>query len=1344
MAVPFHGDIATSSHNFTRRAEGFYLRIMPLGASITKGDPAAPGTNYNGYRKPLRDQLRFDGWKVNMVGSTPLGTMADNDCEAYPGLRIADITEKSKAALTIYKPSVVLINAGTNDATQNYFVDTAGERIRAMAIECFIRTPSAVVILSTLIPNGLAPDNVDKINDQIRNVAASLKYQGYHIVLAEMHDNFITIANIWDKAQTHPDLDGFRKMAAVWTHAINQAEQAGWITQPSADVAFADETHGNTCLKTFGSGNQDPRSGAQILTAGNSLIADDGPYVHKSTDSGLLFKSQDYVYGHYALAQLVNVQNVPRGFERDDLVYSEVDTKKIIMFVNNGDETFAEGVKIDVDFDCDAQGIRWGDVNNDALDDFICIGKEGTMYASINQGGNPPTFKWTGGNYRNQFPGFTRDSVRLGDIDGDGRLDYCVISGNGDMQCWRNNGLSDIPASWEVLGMVAPGRNKPDLAGIRLVDINGDGRSDWLYVDANGQVDTYTNLRGDGDGLVPYWLPANITHAGQGSDTGGPDNIIFGRIHNARADYAYITRNARTETANIHVWRNDGAGGRYQKGDGAHWGDMTGTGNDDYVWISPDGKIVIFRNLNVPPSIDLFTGGHGWNAAEVYLETGYDRKALHVGDWDGDGKADIIAVERDSGVVTVWITNYNGKTFTFTKKVIPNSGLCKQGWGLGMNDVGVFFADISGSGRVDYLCMEPNGRTTAWINDIGADLRDVGQVKFSVKQHREDHRFADVNGDGRADLLWVDKFNGDTSVWYNNGEVANRLSGSKFSWDGVPTKAYQGSARGSTQYFPNIGGVGRADIVEVNPNTAHGWVYLNSCPRGGDDSEGSVPNPGLPVYTPVDIPPSDPNDAANAAAFCDKNAAQWTPKLWDDLGMGEWLIDRSRFYSSQPGGWPVQKDAADPSFNGVPRSIGLFNVYEEDDFFNWDCTTIVGECDIQDSSFKDHCKDGWQRAYALFSMSNLARLIHNLNVVLLDGEYISGLGIGKVITTFIADQTEDLATGGAFWLTVAGGAASAAGSFIPGFSGAGTAATGAILGLAGSLAADTAPFKDPRFDSFADLSLGFQKVVNGTMAILDDFYHRLFLTPPQTGDLKYGTELAGFLQSGIFSNQDISSKTPDQTLLGQMIMAPIINEVWNSQRIFILKFESITFPFGATYDPCNNKLFNNDTLGIRFYCPKGHDDLGDFNYVLFSWDSDQYYFYNNYGFEGLDTFHLDLQKMVVSSHRLQSTTNEFMTQQPTVISDLYLKFAQDPENVPPLSEALFVNLPICDLTGLKLEFTEKELVCLRGLTPIFDDTLFFPCFQDMVLHTCEKYSLGDGKPWPYDPRLHGFDTKPKK
>jgi hypothetical protein len=68
-------------------------------------------------------------------------------------------------------------------------------------------------------------------------------------------------------------------------------------------------------------------------------------------------------------------------------------------------------------------GVHWGDLNNDGLDDFICISREGAMYASINQGGSPPTFKSIG--LLRAAPGgeLAQVNVRLGDIDGDGRLD---------------------------------------------------------------------------------------------------------------------------------------------------------------------------------------------------------------------------------------------------------------------------------------------------------------------------------------------------------------------------------------------------------------------------------------------------------------------------------------------------------------------------------------------------------------------------------------------------------------------------------------------------------------------------------------------------------------------------------------------------------------------------------------------------------------------------------------------------------------------------------------------------------------------------------------------------------
>lgn len=131
----------------------------------------------------------------------------------------------------------------------------------------------------------------------------------------------------------------------------------------------------------------------------------------------------------------------------------------------------------------------------------------------------------------------------------------------------------------------------------------------------------------------------------------------------------------------------------------------------------------------------------------------------------------------------------------------------------------------SGNGRVDYLCMEPNGRTTALINEPAA-LRNVGQVKAAetdTPRNRADLRFADVNGsfqprpphfqnkvltgilsgDGRADMIWTDKFSGDAIVWPNQGKVTNNSPGSsKFTWLRTGP-VYKGSSRGSNLHFPS-------------------------------------------------------------------------------------------------------------------------------------------------------------------------------------------------------------------------------------------------------------------------------------------------------------------------------------------------------------------------------------------------------------------------------------------------------------------------------------------------------------------------------------------------------------
>ena len=75
---------------------------------------------------------------------------------------------------------------------------------------------------------------------------------------------------------------------------------------------------------------------------------------------------------------------------------------------------------------------------------MICIAKDGTVYASVNQGDGddikPPTFKSIG-KWKDAENGYDQSHVVIGDIDGDGRGDYCVIASNGDITCWRNGGI---------------------------------------------------------------------------------------------------------------------------------------------------------------------------------------------------------------------------------------------------------------------------------------------------------------------------------------------------------------------------------------------------------------------------------------------------------------------------------------------------------------------------------------------------------------------------------------------------------------------------------------------------------------------------------------------------------------------------------------------------------------------------------------------------------------------------------------------------------------------------------------------------------------------------------------
>ncbi|KAJ6007797.1 hypothetical protein N7540_011773 [Penicillium herquei] len=215
LASPIDNGFATVHPRSTDNST-FLLRVMPLGASITNGYLSTDG---NGYRDWIRQELRYKGWDVEMVGSLRNGTMVDNFNEGHFGFRVDQLPAQAEKSIP-KQPNLILINAGTDDALQGHKISTTGDRMNSLLDLLFEKIPGTTILLSTLLPNKDVPYWVQDISAQYRELAAKRRDNGDRVVLADM-SYFITKSELADA--THPDDEGYKKMASVWWAAIEEA-----------------------------------------------------------------------------------------------------------------------------------------------------------------------------------------------------------------------------------------------------------------------------------------------------------------------------------------------------------------------------------------------------------------------------------------------------------------------------------------------------------------------------------------------------------------------------------------------------------------------------------------------------------------------------------------------------------------------------------------------------------------------------------------------------------------------------------------------------------------------------------------------------------------------------------------------------------------------------------------------------------------------------------------------------------------------------------------------------------------------------------------------------------------
>ncbi|KAL2074793.1 hypothetical protein VTL71DRAFT_8572 [Oculimacula yallundae] len=829
------------------------LRILPLGASIVFGYPSASG---NGFRYGLRNKLVWNGNPVNMVGTLQAGSMVDNDVEGWKGLVIDEVAAKAENAIK-FQPNIVLLHVGSNDMYQNIDVANAHNRLAKIIDRLFATIPGVTIIASTLLPTSQNAAGEKIYNGNIPGMVKTRQDAGKKLVLVDMSSSFFSLADIVSDG-THPTDAGFEKMAAVWYQGISAASAKGWLVAPTktsfSDVVVAD----NKCDKSVGN-----EMGPYQIDGGSGR--DDGPYIHSAV-AGTTYLG----VGNPAVAG-VNWADI-NGDGLDDYVYVSTDLNGGLgVALNIGNGVMGPYLRTTTSpGSCTRSNVRFADMTGDGRADVCCLADNGDLTCWRNTpGSDARSPAWVNMGYLMGGKGYTRDFIRLADVDGDGRADYVGIGQDGKISGWRNGAVDNSPpTSWTPFGGIISGLSSSyNPSRWRFADLNGDHKEDLLYVNENGRVETFINYRGVNAGLTPVWKFMGVTHNGGSS----PTTVTWGRIMGTgRADYAAISERPATGNMAASVFatinKNMGMAGTAVKGDGTRYCDMTGSGSADYIvsnidltdspklwgigidsmclqWISLMGEVTVFGNTH--------TWGT-WTQYGVVANVNRSRREVYFADFTGNKRCDILLVDKATGATTVLRNDFANGRFAFTDiGVVTGSATCREGYGYDLHDLGVRWNDIDGDGKADFLCMKSNGQLTGYLNKGVNNMVYQGQIKFTEGKERKTLRLADIDGDGRDDLLFVDLVDSTTQAWHNDGpsgQFGDEAAGtSAFRWVAKGQVSGAKSTRGSTVEFANINGIGRADSILIIPDTNVQFVTLNTCPSLAP-VEPKLPTPPAMTY----------------------------------------------------------------------------------------------------------------------------------------------------------------------------------------------------------------------------------------------------------------------------------------------------------------------------------------------------------------------------------------------------------------------------------------------------------------------------------------------------------------
>ncbi|MFJ6252828.1 MULTISPECIES: FG-GAP repeat domain-containing protein [unclassified Streptomyces] len=144
--------------------------------------------------------------------------------------------------------------------------------------------------------------------------------------------------------------------------------------------------------------------------------------------------------------------------------------------------------------------VKFADLNGDGKDDYLVVKNDGALDAWINEGGDLTgpegiTPRWRGVGQIARGTGASPHQIYFGDLDGDGDDDYVSESSStGRVSAWRNDG-GDRPG---YDGWTSWSGNLPTNGGSEMrrefADVNCDGLEDLTHLSPQSALFTFVNL----------------------------------------------------------------------------------------------------------------------------------------------------------------------------------------------------------------------------------------------------------------------------------------------------------------------------------------------------------------------------------------------------------------------------------------------------------------------------------------------------------------------------------------------------------------------------------------------------------------------------------------------------------------------------------------------------------------------------------------------------------------------------------------------------------------------------------------------------------------------------------